>query len=132
MIKLDLVPELEKEMNVIGGHGLEGKGRRIYSMALGENPFFVLTSMRRTTRFFSRPTRQRARRSRRARRTRRDRNWNRKKGGGIGETVREYLGIPIGKGTWVTDGKGVSHAVDDILPVEERANTSELPGDDDI
>lgn len=55
-----------------------------------------------------------------------------RRGGGIGETVEEHGGFPVGKNALVINGKGKIQRVDDIVPALDRTDTQGMPGEDDI
>ena len=54
------------------------------------------------------------------------------KGGGIGETVNTMDGIPVSENALVTNAKGVTRSVKNREMSWNRAETSELLGDNDI
>lgn len=54
------------------------------------------------------------------------------KGGGIGETVNTMDGIPVNENALVTDAKGVTRSVKNREMWWNRAETSELLGNNDI
>lgn len=54
------------------------------------------------------------------------------RGGRIGETTKEWYGIPITQDAWLTDGKGKTQRISEIEPALERSDTQGLPGDDDV